>query len=66
MDIVDKLSDDDCDTADHYEAAAEIICLRKALRLLLDECEASGNATAQDFGWPKAIATARSALASNS
>lgn len=37
--------------------------LRKALRLLFEECVLSGNAYAKDHGWPKAIAAARSALA---
>lgn len=36
--------------------------LRAALRMLLTECEASGNADAKDYGWPEAIAAARAAL----
>lgn len=62
MDILDKLRADDCDTADHYEAAAEIVSLRNALRLLLDECVLAGLADATDYGWPKAYAAAQAAL----
>lgn len=44
-------------------ADSENMELRRALRLLFEECVLSGNAYAKYHGWPKAIAAARSALA---
>lgn len=37
--------------------------LRLALRLLFEECVLSGNSYKKHYGWPKAIAAARAALA---
>ena len=37
--------------------------LRTALRLLFEEVVLSGNGSAKDYGWPKAMAAARTALA---
>jgi hypothetical protein len=36
--------------------------LLEALELLLAEVEASGNATASDYGWPKAVSATRAAI----
>jgi hypothetical protein len=36
---------------------------REALALLLREVELSGNAEAKDYGWPRAVSAARTALA---
>jgi hypothetical protein len=37
--------------------------LLAALELLMHEVKASGNGTAPDYGWPKAVAAARDAIA---
>jgi hypothetical protein len=58
-----------CDVMDNEaeQANAALIAaapaLLAALTLLLHEVEQSGNATAKDFGWPKAVAAARAAIA---
>ena len=41
-------------------AAPELL---EAMELLMTEVEESGNADAKDFGWPKAIKSARAAIA---
>lgn len=54
-----------CGDASHDEqeqAADKIEQLRTALRLLFEECVLSGNASARDYGWPKALSAARAAL----
>jgi hypothetical protein len=60
MDLPDQFWKSRAETAE-----AETQRLRMALRLLFEECVLSGMASAKDYGWPKAIAAARAALASN-
>jgi hypothetical protein len=44
------------------EGDAIISEMRAALEILMVEVDASGNALATDYGWPKAVEAARAAL----
>jgi predicted nuclease with TOPRIM domain len=67
---VETLTDSNASKADRLDRLgetvvkmrAEVEALRAALQLLFTEAELAGFSTANDYGWPKAMTTARAAL----